>query len=85
MLPLVRAAPQHQGVLLPDAAPGQIKSGILESLAKIQALGIDMEHIDGGVGFHVYKSAEQELVEFIIRHIIVLDFPSRFFYVYVVR
>ena len=48
-----------------------------------------MEHIDGSVGFHVlfhvYESAEQEPVEFIIRHIVVLDFPSRFFYVYVVR
>ena len=89
VLPLVRAAAQNQGVLLPDAAPGQIKAGILESLAEIQALGIGMEHIDGGVGFHVlfhvYESAEQEPVEFIIRHIVVLDFPSRFFYVYVVR
>ena len=48
-----------------------------------------MEYIDGSIRFHVLlhvdECTEQELVELIIRHIVVLDFPSRFFHVDVVR
>ena len=34
MLPLIRATPQYQGVLLPDAAAGQVKPASLNALRK---------------------------------------------------
>ena len=89
VLPLVRAAAQDQGVLLPDAATGQVETCVLEGLAEVQPLRIGMEHINGCIPFHVLlhvdEGAEQELIKFIIRHIVVLDFPGRFFHIYIVR
>ena len=44
---LVRGAPQHKGLLLPDATAGQIKTRIGKRPAEVQTLGVGMEHIDG--------------------------------------
>ena len=52
VLPLVRASSKNQCVLLPDAAPGKVKSGILECLSEIQPLCIRMEYINGSILFH---------------------------------
>ena len=48
-----------------------------------------MEHIDGSIvrhdRFHVGEGIEQELVESIVCHVIVLDLPGGAFVVHVVR
>ena len=89
MLPLVRAAPQHQGILLPDAAAGQVKACVFECLAEVQPLGIGMEYIDGSIRlhvlFHIDEGREEELVELIVRHIVILDFTGCFFHIDVIR
>ena len=48
-----------------------------------------MEHIDGSIaghdGFHIGKGIEQELIEGVVCHVVVLDLPGRAFIVHVVR
>ena len=48
-----------------------------------------MEHIDRSIaghdGFHIGESADQELIEGIVCHVVVLDLPGRAFVVHVVR
>ena len=53
VLPLVRASAQHQRLLLPDTAAAEIEPGILECLSKIQAFGISVKYIDGGIILHI--------------------------------
>ena len=45
VLPLVRTTAQHQRILLPDTAPGQVEPGILECLSKVQPFRICMEDV----------------------------------------
>ena len=89
MLPLVRTASQHQCVLLPDTAPGQVEARILERLSEVQALGVRMEDVDGTVirkvRIHLLKSGEQEAVELRIAHVVVHDLSGSFLNVHVVR
>jgi len=89
MLPLVRRATQHQRVLLPDTAPGKIEPGIVECLSENQSLGVSVEYIDAGIPlhvlFHIDKHGKEEFIEIFIRHIVVFDFASGFFYIHVVR
>ena len=89
VLPLVRAAAQHQGVLLPYAAAGQVKACVLECLAEVQPLGICVEYIDGSILLHVLlhvdEGRKKELVKLVIRHIVVLDLAGRFFHIDVIR
>src|SRR5699024_9134541 len=49
VLPLVRAPPKDQRVLLPDAAPGKVKAHGIKRAAEDQAFGIRVEHIDAAV------------------------------------
>ena len=46
MLPLIGAAAQHEGLLLPDTAPGQIKTRIGKCPAEVQPFGVCVENID---------------------------------------
>ena len=75
VLPLVRTAPQHQSILLPDTAPGQVEPGILECLSEVQAFGICMEDVDGTVigqmPVHLLERCQKELVKFRITHVVV--------------
>ena len=52
VLPLVRASSKYQSILLPDAAPGKIKSGILKCLTEIQTFRISMKYINGCILLH---------------------------------
>ena len=68
MLPLIGTATQHQSILLPDTAPGQIESRILERLSEIQTFRVCVEDVDGTIirqmTVHLLKRCQQELVEF---------------------
>ena len=48
-----------------------------------------MKHIDGSIaghdGFHIGEGVEQELIEGVICHVVVLDLPGRAFIVHIVR
>ena len=80
VLPLIWAAAQHQAVLHPDAYPGNMKAGLLESPAKVQPFGIRMEDVRaaalGHVCCHVLESGQQEGEELLVRHAVVLDLLS---------
>ena len=45
VLPLVRRAPLHQRLLLPDAVAGQIKTGIRKGPAEVQPFGVGVKNI----------------------------------------
>ena len=89
MLPLVRRASEHQRLLFPDAAAGEVETCISKSPAEVQPFGVRMKHIDGSIaghdGFHIGEGVEQELIEGVICHVVVLDLPGRAFIVHVVR
>ena len=88
MPPLIRRTPQHKGVLFPDTAPRKIEPGIVKCFSEVQALGIRMENIDGGILRHVLlhanKSGEQKLVEVLVRHVVIFDFSSGFLHIHIV-
>ena len=88
MNPLIGAASQHQAVLLPDTAPGKVKARILECLTEVQPFGIRVPDIDaaviGQVGMHTAIGGEQEVIKFLIAHVVVHDLPRRLLYVHVV-
>lgn len=89
VLPLVRTTAQHQRILLPDTAPGQVEPGILECLSKVQPLSVSVEDIDGTIvcqmTVHLLERCQKELVEFRVTHIVVQNLASRFFHIHVVR
>nr|DAL04895.1 MAG TPA: hypothetical protein [Caudoviricetes sp.] len=89
VLPLVRTVSQHQSILLPDTAPGQVEPGILECLSKVQPLGVSVEDIDGAIvcqmPVHLLECCQKELVEFRVTHIVVQNLAGRFFHIHVVR
>ena len=88
MLPLIRRAAEDQRLFLPDAGAGQIKTGIREGPAEVQPFGVGMEYIDGGVLRHclfcIGEGIEQELIEFVVRHVVILDLPGVAFVVHVI-
>lgn len=45
MLPLVRGASQHEGLLLPDTAAGEVEPGCVKCPAEIQSLGVSVKAI----------------------------------------
>ena len=47
MLPLIGAAPQHHGVLDPDAHAADMKADFLERLAEVQPFCVRVEDIGG--------------------------------------
>ena len=89
VLPLVRRASEHQRLLFPDAAAGEVEACIGKSPAEVQTFGVRMEHIDGSIashdGLHIGESVEQELIECVVCHVVVLNLPSRAFIVHIVR
>ena len=88
VLPLVRRAPQHQGLLLPDTAAGEVEPCSVKRLAEVQSLGIGMKHIDGGVVRHdllrIGKGIEEEVEKLLRRHVVVFDFSGAALVVHIV-
>ena len=80
MLPLVGRTAQHQGLLFPDARPGEVEAGVRERLSEVQPLGVRMEHIDRGIVRHdflgILKRCQQEVIEGGVLHVVVLDLPG---------
>ena len=80
MLPLIRAAAQHQTVLYPDAYAGDMETALLKRPAEVQPLGISMEDVRaaalGHMRGHVFEGCQQEGEELFIRHTVILDFLS---------
>ena len=89
VLPLVRTTAQHQRILLPDTAPGQVEPGILECLSKVQPFRICMEDVDGTVVckmvVHLLERCQKELVEFRIAHVVIHDLTGSLFHIHVIR
>ena len=89
VLPLVRRAPQHKGLLFPDATAGQIKTRIGKCPAEVQSLGICVEHIDRSIvrhcGVHLRVRIQEEVIKGIVCHVVVFDFACAAFVVDVVR
>ena len=77
MLPLVVRASQHQGILHPDTTSSEVEPGVDKSPAEVQPLGVGVEHIGSAAFFqhrsHRLESGEQECVEFLVLHAVVLD------------
>ena len=80
MLPLVRAPPKDQRVLLPDTTPGEVKAHGVKRTTEDQALGIRVEHIDAAVirqvVMHTVHGLLGKLVRFLIRKVVILDRPG---------
>ena len=88
-----RAATGMGNVPIPEHSSSRYSSRtdkirIMERLPEDQSFGIRMEHIDGciifHVLFHIYKCCKQEFIEILIRHVVILDLSSGFFYIYIV-
>ena len=77
VLPLVVGASQHKAVLHPDAAPCKVEASVDERPAEIQTFGVCVEHISRAAFFemvcHTLESGEQEAVEFLVFHAVVLN------------
>ncbi|MNN45813.1 hypothetical protein D3C81_1601640 [compost metagenome] len=77
MLPLVVGAPEHQRILGPHQAAGNLERGLLEGTAKIQPLGVGMRDVDRRAGLHHGEGAgeglAQEGAEGFVLHVVVLD------------
>jgi len=88
VLPLVRGASQHQRLLLPDTAAGEVEPGGVKRFSKIQPLGVGVEHIDGGIVchnlFHIGKGIEEEVEKLLRCHVVVFDFPGAALVVHIV-
>ena len=88
MLPLVRRSSQHQRLLLPDTAAGEVEPGGIKCLSEIQPLGVGVEHIDGGIIrhdlFHIGKGIEEEVEKLLRCHVVVFDFSCAALVVHIV-
>ena len=88
VLPLVGGASQHQRLLLPDTAAGEIEPSSVKSLSEIQPLSVGVEHIDGGIVrhdlLHIGKGIKEEVEKLLRCHVVVLDFPSAALVVHIV-
>ena len=89
MLPLVRRASQHKGLLFPDATAGQIKTRIGKCPAEVQSLGVCVEHIDGSIirhrGVHLRVRIQKEVIKGFVSHVVIFDFARAAFVVDIVR
>ena len=89
VLPLVRGASQHEGLLLPDTAAGEIEPSSVKSLSEVQPLSVGVEHIDGGIVrhdlLHIGKGIKEEVEKLLRCHIVVFDFPGAALIVHIVR
>ena len=89
VLPLVRRASQHKGLLFPDATAGQIKTRIGKCPAEVQSLGICVEHIDGSIvrhcGVHLRVRIQKEVIKGFVSHVVIFDFACAAFVVDIVR
>ena len=88
MLPLVRGASQHEGLLLPDTAAGEIEPGSVKRLSEVQPLSVGVEYIDGGIIrhdlLHIGKGIEEKVEKLLRCHIVILDFPGATLVVHIV-
>lgn len=70
--PLIRAPAQHQRILFPDAATGEIEACVPEGLTEVQPFSICVPDIDaaviGKVGVHAAVGREEEVVEILVGH-----------------
>ena len=70
VLPLVIRAPQHQGILHPDTASGEVESRVHKCPAEVRSFRIDVEHIRRTSLFqmvcHVLKRCEKEPVKLLV-------------------
>ena len=77
VLPLVRGSPQHERVLDPDTTARELEACVLEGTAEVQTFGISVEHIRRCALLTHFrdlgKGGEQELVEGVRAHLVVLD------------
>ncbi|CRH94653.1 Uncharacterised protein [Chlamydia trachomatis] len=77
MLPLIRGAAQDEGIFDPDATPRKIESGLCEGATEVQAFSVGMEDIGGRAflthAYHVGERCEEEVVELLAIHFVVLD------------
>ena len=88
VLPLVGRASQHQRLLLPDTAAGEIEPSSVKSLSEVQPLGVGVEHIDGGIVchdlLHIGKGIEEEVKKLLRCHVVVFDFPGAALIIHIV-
>ena len=88
VLPLIRRAPQHQGLLLPDTAAGEVEPCGSKRLAKIQPLSVGVEYINGGIIrhdlLHIRKGIEEKIEKLLRCHVVIFDFPGAALVVHVV-
>ena len=89
MLPLIRTSAKNKTLFLPNTSTGKIKSCICKCLSEVKSFCIRMEHIDtciiGHSLIHTSVGIKKELIELIICHVVVFDFPCTSFIVHVVR
>ena len=88
MLPLIGTATQHEGLLFPDTAAGEIEPCGIKRLAEIQPLGVGVEHIDGRIIrhdlLHIGKGIEEKVKKLLRCHVVVFDFPGTALVVHIV-
>ena len=77
MLPLVIRAAEHQGVLHPDTASGEVEACVDKRPAEVQPFGVGVEYV-GRAAFlehvrHVHERGEQECVELFVLDAVVLN------------
>ena len=89
MNPLEWRTAEHERVLFPDTATGEVEARVPECFTEIEALGVGVPNVDrtviGQVGVHAAVGGEQEVIEFLVGHIVVHDFPGGLFHIDVIR
>ena len=89
MPPVVILPPQDERIFLPDQALCQFESGFDEAVSEQMPFRVGMEDISSSPhahhGDHCLLKIDQEVVEALIVHIVVLDLPGCPFVVDVVR
>ena len=77
VLPLIIGATEDEAVLYPDAAACKVEACVDECTAEVQPFGVCVEHISRTAFFevcrHTLKRSQQEAVELLVLHAVVLD------------
>ena len=81
VLPLIWGASEDEGVFDPDATSGEIEACVLEGAAEVQSFGVGVENIGARTFLtnpdHARKRGEQEVIELIAIHLVILDRQAR--------
>ena len=89
MNPLEWRTAEHERVLFPDTATGEVEARVPECFTEIEALGVGVPNVDrtviGQIGVHAAVRGKQEVVEIFVGHVVVHDLPGGFFHIYVIR